>query len=79
MKQITMHVLNQIKDCKNIIDLEITTKKKPNRKIIIENSELIFDLIKNYSKGEQKELLKNITWYNDDCASELMMRGWEVI
>lgn len=78
MKQITMKLLNQIKDCDNIIDLE-KNKKKPSSKIIRENEELIYNLIQDYSENEQKELLENIKWYNDSCTFELMKLGWEVI
>lgn len=78
MKQITMILLNQIKDCDNIIDLE-KDKYRPNSNVILDNEKLKYDLIKDYSEDEQQQLIDNIKWYNDDCAFELIRIGWEVI
>lgn len=77
-KEIRMITLNRIKDCLLRI-FEAEDDDIVNNKIVAANVRSIMRYLKDYSKEQQKELLKLIRWTNDDCCSELEKNGWKVI
>lgn len=80
-KQIHIYYINKIKNCLlKIFDAE--DDDIPNRRIIVANENAIDKYLNKafiINKELRQELLKNISWSNDNCIEKLEKLGWEIL
>ena len=80
MKEIKMITINKIKTCLLRI-FEAEDDYEPDCNVIRANNAAITRLLKPYhfTQEEEQELLRNVSWANNNCAGALEKLGWKVV
>jgi len=80
-KQIHIYYINKIKHCLLKI-FEAEDDDIVNRRAVVANEKAIdrwLDKAGIVDKDLRQELLKNITWSNDNCKDTLAKLGWKIL
>lgn len=80
MKEIRIITINKIKTCLLRI-FEAEDDSEPDCYVIRANNAAITRLLKPYqfTQEEEQELLRNVSWANNNCAGTLEKLGWKVL